>query len=87
MKEKKSSLSAEMVAAIDYASENGNKLIRHQGGFWSNANWGRHQESYGTATVEALVKRGVMTYTMHKDTIAHPRKFPIEATLTAEYSK
>jgi hypothetical protein len=66
-----------MCEAYDYAQANGGKLTRYAGGFWCGRS-GREGYSFGTSTVEALVKRKVAHYTQFKE--SHGRSFPIEMT-------
>lgn len=69
-RQRKLALTPIMQCAIDAASNNGGRLVRHPGGFWS---WdGATYEdiryrSFGTPTVEALVRRGVAVYTDFRD--------------------
>jgi len=73
-------LSKTMRDAIDFARENEGKLIRHPGGFWAKKvlTWAKW---FGTTTVEALVARGVGTYTAWEGK-SEQYKFPVEFTLT-----
>ncbi len=75
-------LTRTMKRAIRSASTNGSKprgkLIRYPGGFWYPDGPGQH--SYSTATVQALVRRGLAEYTQWKD--GRNGRFPIEMTLT-----
>jgi hypothetical protein len=75
-------LSVTMIEAIEYATEHQNKLIRHQGGFWADANWNNSRKWFGTKTVEALVSRGYATYTKWQERKGGFNPFPVEATLT-----
>jgi hypothetical protein len=77
-------LSVTMIGAIEYAREHGNKLIRHQGGFWADTNWSKGRENFGTQTVQSLVDRGYATYTLQQKTNNGTGSFPVEATLTDE---
>lgn len=75
-------ISETMAKAIHFAQKCGGKLTRHPGGFWRDDGpamdrWGGTW--FGTPTVEALVKRGLMTYTQWKE--SGNSRFPIEATL------
>lgn len=74
-------LSPEMKKAFDFGQANGGKLIRHPGGFWCGVglNPGT-SKTFGTTTVEALVKRKAAEYTTWKDN--RSGKFPVEATMT-----
>ena len=74
------SLTPTMERAINFAKGNDGKLIRHPGGFWQGPMFSRWGESFGTSTVEALVKRELADYTDWFTNKAG-RKFPIEATL------
>lgn len=75
-------ISETMHAAVQFAWKNGGKLTRHPGGFWRDAGptmdrWGGTW--FGTPTIEALVKRGLATYTQWKE--SGNRRFPIEMTM------
>jgi len=55
-------------------------LHRFPGGYWAAEGWyAWHGPSFGTPTVEALVRRHIATYTVWKD--GRGGKFPIEITL------
>ena len=76
-------LSATMVACIDFAQEHGG-LIRMAGGFWTKrgAGWNGmrpNAEYFGASTVQACVDRGELEYTEYK----HGRNdtFPIAASV------
>lgn len=58
---------------------NGGNITRYPGGFWYPD--GNGKTSYGTTTVEALVKRGALEYCEWKE--SHARKFPIKAKTVA----
>lgn len=72
-------ISKTMRIAIELAKEHGGKLTRYPGGFWGGPDW-NGERHVGTTTIEALVKRGMMTYTNYQ-TGRDRRPFPIEATL------
>lgn len=61
---KKHPLSDAMKAAIALAEQNGGKLYRHRGGFWSGADWTLHsgKPHANATTVTALVNRKVVVY-------------------------
>lgn len=73
-------LSPEMQQAVRFANAHGNKLVRHPGGFWAGPQFVGVRPWFGTTTIEALVRRGIASYTGWKET--HGRKFPIEVTLS-----
>jgi hypothetical protein len=75
-------LSKTMQELVAYMREHGGKIHRHPGGFWAKPAYGYLGKSYGTSSVEALVKRGVAQYTQWKDSSRGGGRFPIEATLT-----
>lgn len=81
----KNELSRTMQDAVAYAIEHGGKLKRFPGGFWCGGDLAaRSWPWFGTATVEALVKRGAMAYT---DWIVGTRtRFPVEATVNVPAS-
>jgi hypothetical protein len=76
-----SALSATMLDAVRYATEH-KALCRYPGGFWQAPGgyqvWAQH---FGTATVEALVKRGVAAYTEWRD--GRNGRFPVRCELVA----
>ncbi len=56
--------------------------MRFPGGFWAQREWmgPRSGEWFGTTTVEALVTRGVATYTEWSTKGSSP--FPVEVTIS-----
>lgn len=79
----KAELSPRMKKAIDHMKLHNNKLVRYPGGYWAAENWHMWKgPSFGTPTVEALVRRGVASYTDWK--IGKKSSFPIECTLRPE---
>lgn len=80
----KSKLSPTMVFAIEFAKERGGKLVRHQGGFWSDKGWNKDSgiEWFGAQTVESLVKRGYMRYSQNQ--YNKRGAFPVEAELVKQ---
>ncbi len=59
-----------------------NKLVRFPGGYWAREGWSMwNGPSFGTSTIQALVDRGVASYTVWKEHRGYPGKFPIEVTL------
>ncbi len=80
-------LSPEMQRVLNHALESeGAKLVRLPGGFWTHvgAKWnGSAPEWYaGTTTIEALVKRGRMTYSAWQERRKNRGRFPVEASVT-----
>jgi hypothetical protein len=74
-------LSPKMLSAIEHMKRNNNKLVRFPGGYWAREGWHSwNGPCWGTPTVEALVRRGVATYTVWKT--GRSAKFPIECSLT-----
>lgn len=83
-------LTGTMRAAVVFAHQRGDELVRFPGGFWSHAGWRqsegvadfrvRDDRWFGASTVQALVKRGAMEYTEHAGSAS---KFPVRARLTA----
>jgi len=67
-------LSDEMLAAVELAREHGGKLKRLPGGFWVGANdadvYDRNvvKHWFGTQTIRACVKRGVLNETAFAQT-------------------
>lgn len=80
-------LSPEMYRALKYAEKHGGKLERYPGGYWREPNWqpgayvyGQEvSQSFGTSTVEGIVRRGRGQYTLWKD--GKNGKFPVEMTV------
>lgn len=73
-------LSPTMRDAMKYANDEcGGKLKRFPGGFWCSTGEGYHYPWWGTSTIEALVKRGVATYTEWYE--GQRARFPIEVTM------
>lgn len=75
-------VSPTMQQALDFALKYGGKLKRFPGGFWTRGP--EHpqyllSQSFGTKTVEALVKRGLGEYTEWKD--GRNGRFPVEFTV------
>ena len=68
---------------MDKAAEHGGKLERMPGGFWiyrgAKLNGGVPEWYVGTSTVQALVKRGAMEYSEHKE--SRGGRFPIAAQI------
>lgn len=71
-------LSPTMTNALRWIKEWGGKVKRYPGGFWSSPQ-AFLSVTFGTSTIEALVKRGVMAYSEWKD--GRNGRFPIEANL------
>ena len=74
-------ISKKMQQAMLYALVNGGKLRRYRGGFWAMENW-RHGQFpwFGTSTVEALVSRGLMSYSEWRD--GRKGRFPVAAVVS-----
>ena len=73
-------LTPTMQAAIEYARARGGVLVRWPGGFWMRVDADyAFDESFGTPTVQALVTRGLATYTDWKD--GRRGRFPIRVEL------
>jgi len=77
-----------MRAAIDHALRysggfrNDAVLVRFPGGFWSHRGWVQYEgPSWGTTTIEAIVKRGAGEYIKWQDRRSGG-KFPIEVRIT-----
>jgi hypothetical protein len=70
-------VSKSMQKCISLMRDHGGSIRRYQGGFWRPDPQGGY--SFGTSTVEALVKRGLAEYSEWKD--GGSGRFPIEATL------
>jgi hypothetical protein len=75
-------LSPTMQSAVDHARQHGGCLVRYPGGFWCRDGLMDHANPWwGTSTVQALVSRGVMTYTEWKETVRS--RFPVRAAIAA----
>ena len=73
-------LTTKMLEAIDRMKHHDNKFVRYPGGYWASENWSMYRgPSFGTPTIEALVRRGVAEYTVWKE--GRTGKFPIEVML------
>lgn len=71
-------ISKKMQQAMLYALVNDGKLYHHLGGFWAMENWRAGQHPwFGTSTVDALVSRGLMSYTKWQE--GENERFPIAA--------
>lgn len=72
-----------MRRAMEHAkAHHSQKLYRHHGGYWNNDPGSQypHGTHFSTRTVDALVNRGLATYTEHGRNSAG-LLFPVEATL------
>lgn len=85
----KGDLSATMAATLAEALESGGKLVRHQGGYWTkpgavmSATIGQPFDWWAsTPTVNALVSRGRMKFTEHRE--GRGGRFPIAAEVMPE---
>jgi hypothetical protein len=75
-------LTPTMKELIGYMREHDGKIHRHPGGFWARGqSFAYLGKSYGTSSVEALVKRGIARYSDWQE--GRNGRFPIEATLIA----
>lgn len=77
-------LSPTMQKAVEFIREHGS-IVRYQGGFWNKpgcTNYFEYANSsgFGTTTIDALAKRGVIEYTEWKEKTDSYR-FPIAAKL------
>lgn len=67
-----------MFLCIDFMHSNGGVLHRQPGGFWTDsANYSPYQRTFGTSTVQGLVRRGVAEYVEWQE--GRSGKFPIKA--------
>lgn len=73
-------LTPTMEKAAEFARQHGGKLHRHPGGFWAGADYKQHGTSFGTSTVDGMVKRGAAEYTDWKE--GRNGRFPVEMTLS-----
>lgn len=70
-------VSPSMRQAIGTMKIHGGSIDRHPGGFWRCEPLGGY--SFGTSTIEGLVKRGIAEYTQWQE--GRSGRFPIRATL------
>jgi len=75
-------LTPEMQKCLNQISTGDGTITRHPGGFWYPSGDGKL--SFGTTTVEALVKRGRLEYCEWKE--SHGRKFAIKARIAPNES-
>lgn len=68
-----------MIACVEFIRKYG-AIERIPGGFWVQPGTSATYPSFGTTTVEALVKRGAAKYTDWKEN--RNGRFPIKAELT-----
>jgi hypothetical protein len=72
----KTEITPEMRRCLERINEASGTITRYPGGFWYPK---EGMASFGTTTVEALVKRGKLEYCEWKE--YHGRKFPIKAKM------
>lgn len=82
----KKKLTANMAIALGDIIERGGKIVRHQGGYWTEPGAvmapviGRPFYWWlGTSTVDGLVRRGELAYTEHRD--GRNGSFPVAAEI------
>jgi hypothetical protein len=75
-------LSPTMIDALEMALSGNNRLYRHPGGYWTQhrSRFRYTDPSHASGTIDAVVIRGCMRYTLHKE--GRNGKFPIEAQIT-----
>ena len=71
-------LTGVMIKCVKFMRAEAGCIYRHPGGYWGSANF-KLYESFGTSTVEGLVRRGVAEYTEWQE--GRNGRFPIRATL------
>ncbi len=69
-------LSKTMKAALEYARSHGGYIDRYPGGYWGFIG----PDSFGTTTIQALVSRGMMEYSVWHE---GSTRFPIKVKLVA----
>ena len=74
-------LSITMLECLALMKENGGKIVRFPGGFWAQEGWNHHGQSFGSSTIEAMISRGLASYTAWQKHGIGIGKFPVEATL------
>jgi hypothetical protein len=84
----KTDLSPTMKSTLHEIYSHGGIVERRPGGYWTwpqcPSNGGVPLVYYGTTTINALVDRGKMKYTAHKESSRRAGSFPIEAQVTDE---
>lgn len=73
-------LTPTMEKAAAFAKQHGGKLRRHPGGFWAGPEYQQWGTSFGTSTVDGMVKRGAAEYTDWKE--GRNGRFPVEVSLS-----
>lgn len=71
-------LSPTMLLCLEACRGWGGSIHRHPGGYWGDSALRLH-ESFGTSTVDGLVKRGQLEYTQWQE--GRNGRFPIRATI------
>lgn len=71
-------LSKTMLECLKSCRGWGGSIHRHPGGYWGASAFKLH-ESFGTSTIEGLVKRGELEYTEWQE--GRNGRFPIRATI------
>ena len=75
---KSTPLTPVMRACLAFMAKNDGSIERHPGGFWCGQVYNAPQ-SFGTSTVEALVKRGLIEYVEWHD--GRRGRFPVRARI------
>ena len=75
---KRDTLTPVMRACLVFMHQGDGSIYRHQGGYWCSRIYNL-AESFGTSTVEGLVKRGFIEYVEWKE--GRNGKFPTRATV------
>lgn len=78
-------LSKPMKLLVAFMRDHDGIIARFPGGFWCAPGEFSRSQSFGTSSVEALVKRSVALYTNWQE--GRGGRFPIEAQLTPEWRK
>lgn len=74
-------LTKKMIEVLFHLRSSGGSLVRFPGGYWARKGWSAWQgPCYGTTSIEGLVRRGLVVYTLWKDG-SNGIKFPIEVSL------
>lgn len=76
-------LSPTMLECLKSCRDWGGSIHRHPGGYWGAAAFKLH-ETFGTSTVDGLVRRGELEYTEWQE--GRNGRFPIRATIKQSQS-
>jgi hypothetical protein len=81
---KENQLSPVMLKCLDFLREGDGSIYRHPGGYWGAPLFKLHG-SFGTSTIEGLVKRGILVYVEWQE--GRSGRFPIRAMRKNQYER